>query len=851
MTELDRIFEPQYKAVDLFTNRAPEHNAFAEAVLVHLERVVGGAGTLSDPARLNVLSFYGIGGIGKTALSRRLERWLLGELPETTDWGQSPMFDQSICTARIDFHGSKVVNAIDVLLCLRAALAGEGRRFPAFDLGLTAWWALACPGTPLPTVTNANGFDVRTQIIDTLGDVIGDLGVGLGIGPLSVRTGVRIVDAIRRRQLRDRLLRECHPLVAIIDEARRNPSQDVASSLAGLLSWDLERLVRGERPVAVAFADATEYIQGGDRVQERLFNRIVHLTPSVLWVVTSQRSLDWASPAVHGVLPQTGSGTWPGLCIPARAEPGQHLVGDLSEADVVTYLSRASGNGGNPTLSDAVMTRIRDGSHGLPLYLDLSLSIARAAGAQTLDPESFGGSLPALVTRVFADLPEEEREIARTASLLIRFDAALVATAAGRFEGDARRFCGRSLVRDDGHPRFPYRLHDAVRSALANEAPTGQGAWTPADRLARAHTLLDTLRQRHQDVLTDVDYRLDLLQLAAGLSAEHDIEVPWLRKALIELPGMSRTAERLPPPDVRTWMGQLSRFFEGWRGRTTSQRTVYLEELTATPLPKDVARAAHLFLAYAHRTAGDADRALLILQTLLAAEPESSLLRYQVGRTLHTLGRYDELDDLLRHSPPVDDTEADRLRSDLAFERGQLIEAIAGPAARAEHLHALGRHRTAMENEAAALWRASLAGRITVAECDSMIGRADRHGMWLVLRTSLAAKAVCLAGDGPAVTAILAEAASIVQSVSGFMGWREWSAGLLHALRLDDRQRIVDIREQWEAKTPRCTPNYRFVDRLFGRVGYPPTYPPLPESAETADVDQRWHTIITAIIERP
>ncbi|MDZ5447215.1 tetratricopeptide repeat protein [Micromonospora sp. 4G57] len=862
MTEFDDLFDPQYAAVDLFTNRVPENRVFADAVLMHLERVLDGVAILGDPVRRNVVSFYGIGGIGKTMLSQRLEDWLRGELTGSTDWGDRPVFDQSVHTARIDFHGSKVVSAIDILLVLRAALAGEGRTFPAFDVGLAAWWALARPGEPLPVIAKAGGLDVRAQIAatltdalggaldDTLRDVVSDAGGRLGIGPFSVRMGVRIVDAVRQRRLRGRLLRECDPLVAITERARRDPSQDIASSLAGLLSWDFEHLLPGERPLVVAFADAAEYIQDADRVQEALFNRIVYLTPAILWVVTSQRSLDWTSPATDGVLPKTGPGTWPGLCSPPRAEPSQHLVGDLSDADVMRYLSRASGTGGTPVLSDEVMNRILRGAHGLPLYLDLSLSIARAHGGKRLDSRQFGGPLPALVTRVFADLPEEERKLARTASLLPRFDPALVARAAGLLEGDARRLCARALVRRDEHPRFPYRLHDAVRTALADEAPSNRGAWTAPDRLARAQDLLDALRQRHDGVLNDIDHRLDLLQLAAGLCAEHGIEAPWLRKALFELPGMSRTAERLPPPDDRTWMGQLSRFFEAWRGRTTRERIDYLEDLVTTPLPHDVARAARLFLAYAHRTAGDADRALPILQALLAAEPDSSLLRYQLGRTLHTLGRYDELDVLLRESPPADPTEVERLRSDLAFERGQLTVAMAGAAARAEYLHAAGRHRVATENQSAALWRAALAGRATVAECDAMIAKADRSGAWLIMRTSLAAKAICLVGDEPAVSAILAEAASIIRARSGFPGWREWSAELLHALRLDDRHRIAAVREQWDARQPTCTPNYRLVDQLFRHAGYPPSYPPLPDDAEPANVDGRWHAIISRIIER-
>jgi hypothetical protein len=178
MTKLDRIFDPRYEAVDLFTNRVSEHQAFADAVLMHVERTLAGTASLANPVRRNVLSFYGIGGIGKTELSKRLERWIHGELQTATEWGDAPAFDQSIRTARIDFHGSRVVKAVDVVLCLRAALAGEGRRFQAFDLGLAVWWSLARPGMSLPDIANANGNDVRTEIVETLGDVVSDAGAG-------------------------------------------------------------------------------------------------------------------------------------------------------------------------------------------------------------------------------------------------------------------------------------------------------------------------------------------------------------------------------------------------------------------------------------------------------------------------------------------------------------------------------------------------------------------------------------------------------------------------------------------------------------------------------------------------
>ncbi|WP_327004634.1 hypothetical protein OHA72_58035 [Dactylosporangium sp. NBC_01737] len=847
---LDRLFDRRFTAVDLFTDRVPENEAFHDAVLRHLERVVDGTAVLDEPVRRNVLTFYGIGGVGKTELSRRLERWLHGELPPDTDWGAPPALDHPVCTARIDFHGSRVVSAVDVVLSLRAAVAARGRRFPAFDLGLAAWWSLARPGTALPQLKTSTGFDVHGQIMDTLSDAIADAGAQLGLGPLSVRTGIMLVDAIRSRRLSNRMLRDCHALEAIVEAASRDASSEVASYLPGLLSWDLERLVRGSRPLVVAFADAVEYVQGGDREQERLLNRIVHLTPGVLWTVTSRRSLDWADPALFGVLPEVGASVWPGLSLLSTAEPRQHLVGDLADEDVLRYLARASGAGGNPVLGADVTERIRRGAHGLPLYLDLSLAIARSAGPGALDPGTFGGPLPALVTRVFADLPDEERAIARTASLLPRFDTRLLASAARRLEGDAQRFCTRALVRGDAHPVFPYRLHDAVRAALAKESVSSPGAFTAADRLDCARALLDVLRQRHDEVIEDVDRRLDVLELAAGLSAEHDLEVPWLATALVELPGMGRTAERLPPPDTRTWMGQLSRFFDAWRGKHTDERIRHLEQLLATPLPADITRRAKVFLAYSIRVSGDPGRALTLLRELLAAEPDSSVLRYQVGRTLHTLCRYDDLDRLLRETPPTVPTELQRLRSDLAFERGDLDEAIAGTVSRAAFLNDQGQHRIALENTTAVTWRSALARRITTAECDTVIAQCDRFGMHLQMRTSVAAKAVCLLGDDAAVIAALDEANAIIQAVSGRPGWREWTVELLLGLHRGDADRIARVRGSWLRRAPACTPNTRLVDRLFRHAGYPATFPSLT-AAGGVDPEQRWTDIITALAGPP
>ncbi|BCL18421.1 hypothetical protein ACPCBX_07045 [Streptomyces tuirus] len=853
MNDFDRIFEPRYSATELFTNRVDEYTAFATALRVHGERIRAGSTALGHPARRNVLSFYGIGGIGKTELSRRLESWARGELPDPGDWSGNVPPEGPLHSVRIDFHGSRVVNAVDIVLRLRAAVAARGRRFPAFDLGLAAWWSLARPGTALPDLS-AGGFDVRGQITDTLNETLSDAGASFGLGPLTVRTGIRIVEAVRENRLRNRTLRRCEPLVHIMNQAQQDPSDYVAATLAGLLSWDLENLAADKRPVAVAFADAAEYVQGDDRAQERLFNRIVHLTPGVLWVVTSRNRLDWDAPHLNQLLPATGPQTWPGLRLETQEDPRQHLVGKLSDTDVEQYLRAASGTAGNPELAPEVIARIRSGAHGLPLYLSLSLSIARAGQGDPLTAAAFGGPLPELATRVFANLPERERELARAASLVPRFDEDLINQATDGLIGDTHRFCRRTLVTRDDHPLFPYRLHDAVRAAIAHESVDEPGAWAPDDRTAMARRLVETLGRRSKSLLGDSNRRLDVLELAAGLCADHDLVAPWLADALTDLPGFARTAERLPPAAPGSWMGQVSGMFEAWRhGRAGLRRVACLEEFLEGPLRADVRALAQLRLAYLHRTRSAFGPSLQLLKGLLAETPESQFLRYQVARALQIKGDFADLHQHLSDYPLVDPTTALRIKSDLAYLRGLLDESVVGPVTRAAYLREEGKHQLALDNDATVLWRRTLVGRSTPDECDAVLSEADRYGETLTMRTALAAKLICLAGDVSAAQDVIAQSDSVIRTASGLRGWREWTSRTVFGLRQGDRAYLDQLHETWLSRNTPWSLNSHVVDRFFVFAGYPARYGPVQviptEDPDTAD--RRWHVTITSLLEDP
>ncbi|MFG2052840.1 hypothetical protein ACGFI9_02315 [Micromonospora sp. NPDC048930] len=849
MDDFDWVFDNEEvgPATDLFTDRVAENVAFDRAVLRHLERLLDRTAVLGNPVRNNVLVYYGQGGIGKTALSRRLERWIRGELAPDEHWGPAPSFDQQVRTVRVDFHGSSVVSPIDILLSLRAAVAGVGRRFPAFDLGLAAWWAMARPGTPLPNLATGT-FDVRAQITDTLNELLSEAGMRLGAGPLTVRMGTQLIEAVRLRRIQSAALRDCIPLARIIEEIRLNPSPYVAATLAGLFSWDLERLVVGEVPLLIAFADACEYVQGGSRVQERLVNRIVHLTPGVLWVVSTRDSLRWPALKPGGGLPAVGPQVWPGLRLEAEAEPRQHRVGDLSDVDVDRYLAAASGSSGNPVLSEDIRRRIREGAHGLPLYLDLSLAIARAGAAHgPLNPADFGGSLPELVTTVFADLPPSERDIARTASLIPRFDPEIVAQAAGHRLADAQRLCARPLISRDSHPVLPYRMHDAVRTAVSGETADDADGWAAEDRRACAERLLVALRARY-DALTHVDHRMDVLEVAACLSATFDLRAPWLLTALTAMPGMAQTAARLPQPAIETWMGQISMFFDGWRDRTIRERISYFQSLLEQPFDPDIRELIQRFVAYGYRGIHQPEPALAVFQALLARHPESDLYRYQLARTLRELRRYRELETHLRQYPLAPPTHT-RMECDILFDQGYLDESIDGVRERVAYLRSVGDERLALDNEAALRWREALAGRTSVASCEDLIRTTDRYGQPSNMRTAMGAKAVCLAGTSGFAAAI-AELHSVTEATLGKTGHREVVPVVLDALRRGDADALVAERDRWVAQERHWSTNVALVNLLFEYADLGPVTfasEPIPDIDMTPH-RERWLTTIGRIV---
>lgn len=187
----------------LFTNRESETGAFA----AKLEEVRAARRENPDvnldlrSPRRNVLAFYGLGGIGKTRLSKECQRLFLE--PKKAKGTRR-------AAVRVDFSEPSGRDAELYLLALRAGMAGLAHSFPAFDTCLALYWARRHPGLPVAEFVRNQSFlggavdrealarnlrDFVTGLLDNASPVVG------GASRAAVLTWERIREARSMRIL--------------------------------------------------------------------------------------------------------------------------------------------------------------------------------------------------------------------------------------------------------------------------------------------------------------------------------------------------------------------------------------------------------------------------------------------------------------------------------------------------------------------------------------------------------------------------------------------------------------------------------------------------------------------------
>ncbi|MFC7730685.1 hypothetical protein [Actinomadura keratinilytica] len=533
------------QATDVFANRNEEWAAVLRslATVVEFRR-----GPTFDPEdmqrpRRNVLVFYGVGGIGKSTLSRQIAERLADPQAGPQRWAPVDPGLGRILPVRVDLSRQAGVSFETVMLAVRLAVVELGRPMPAFDLAFLRYWEHRHPGEPLEeylrrhTFLNRLSRDGRLngQMESALADLTQAIEVPGTLGSLAGQGLRATIRALRERRRSARALAGCRRLPDLLEA---EPDHETLSYYAHLLAWDLAQLPEDKTATPVILLDTFEDV--GDRVHrdyERLIQRMAWLMPGALFVITGRNRLQWDDARMEGQLDWAGPQAWPQLTPGAQADPRQYRVGYLSPSDSEDYLRRRLILGNRPLMDEAVRDTLIRHSRGLPLYLDMAvmrfLDLHERTG-QAPDMSEFDHEFPALVARVFRDLTADERNVLRAVSLLDSFSIEL-ATAAAGLDRDAAalQLADRPFVDVAHGAPWPYHLHDLVRTAVRDTDTTSDDRWSAGDWRRAAQRAFDALGQefaRHGD---EPSRRILLGCLRQGLrlARDHDLELGWLADA--------------------------------------------------------------------------------------------------------------------------------------------------------------------------------------------------------------------------------------------------------------------------------------------------------------------------------
>lgn len=570
--------DPNLDTHEAFVNRQEQWTVFAAALTEHLRHTTAPAFDVEDleAPRNNVLVFHGVGGIGKTTLSRKLEAALADHEHRPAQWGEPAWDTDRLLPIRIDLARSAGTDFEHVVLAIRLALAERiDRPLPAFDLALRRYWEDNHPGEPLEEYLRRRGLAGRAgealpqQMQAAMSEVAQALLLPGMVGAVIGQVTGALVGALRERRRTVRALAGCRRLADLLEA---EPDLDALSFYPHLLAWELDHLPEGKKVTPVILLDTFEDI--GDRTHrdlERLLQRLVWLMPNAFFVITGRSRLQWADDALQGQLDYTGPASWPGLvahdipharpATPPATPPGtpagrpaqarQILIGDLSPEDCDDHLARRLSRDGRPLIEPRLRTAITARSHGLPLYLDLAamrfLEIRRTG--REPQPADFDHDFAALVARTLSDLTPDERHVLRSAALFDAFDLTLATHTAGMtHQAPALRLIERPFVRENPFALWPYHLHGLIRSTIRSADDHTDDRWTPTDWHTAAGRALDALGQQWTAGTThDRALLVGCLRQGLRLARDFGLGLGWLADAAWRYVGDS-VWEPLAPP---------------------------------------------------------------------------------------------------------------------------------------------------------------------------------------------------------------------------------------------------------------------------------------------------------------
>ena len=331
----------------------------------------------NEKSPIQVISFYGFGGIGKSALLHKLNE----ELKEQVNNSKVEFIDFE---KLVDLNN----NILDILKVIRQDLKSKYNfSFPIFDLVVYVYETKMGKTATKPEL---NSIFNENKELGFLKDVLGEIPL------IGTFTKVIYYADAGRNMLKDRL--KNIKLKQRLLDIENSSIEDIKEHLPYYFAMDLKENLKNETAPFVFFIDTYEKLVNelthiGDALKNDLWLRseegLICRIPHTLWVIAGREKLKWEE------LDSSWNGTLE-----------QHLLGTLSFQDTIQFLKTAGIENEN------LIHQIYDLTHGAPMYLDMCVDtyIKLAEKNKKATIEDFSGDTTKLVKRFLMYMNDTERD---------------------------------------------------------------------------------------------------------------------------------------------------------------------------------------------------------------------------------------------------------------------------------------------------------------------------------------------------------------------------------------------------------------------------------------------------------
>ncbi len=418
------------KATKIFTDREEPRKAFWDKYESFKEVMD------SNDCDVCILTYYGIGGIGKTSLLKKLQ----SEMDEKIKKPQYIYFD---------FNTYK--DSIDALTRMAKKLSDDyGYTFPLFELGASIY----------KKNLGENYDPIGSKLAqknDTLGKLIKVLGIipGADYAAKLFELGTEAVDTITK-------IYESHR--AEVNELKIMSTTELYDYLPYLFAKDIENNLKKATEPLVVFLDTYEVLvneisQIGDALIKDKWlrdenNGLVINTTKVLWVVAGREKLKWSD-----------------LNPDWESSLEQHLLGDLSPIDSDYFLETAGVH------NTELRNQLYELTNGTPVYLDLCVDryLRLLNCGETPDIAMFGHNTHDLIERFIRYMDDSHKDLIYMLTCLRNWDDEFVHELAGKIlsnfsETTFEKVKSYSFVIETNDNE--YNIHQTVREVLFKSCPS-------------------------------------------------------------------------------------------------------------------------------------------------------------------------------------------------------------------------------------------------------------------------------------------------------------------------------------------------------------------------------------------